>query len=339
MSDRLQQHPGHTGGLRVKLYAKPWLLLVFVPVLLLIMLSVFRYGMRIGERIVPNITDFFYTMTAPSPAPTPTPLTSFPTSLPQVGVIPYTVQAGDSCDEILTIQMRMQDAGQLFSDAKPNTVKALGSLIGQDCHRLQPGMVIRLAPHYPLVALSGVVLKVEPLSTPQPIPTPLITIPPQSPATIDCASGCVLTVRIAPTSEIRLLVQTALPVHVGSQVWAQAMLARKHIANFANYPFVDPEAELAGMTMSACDLQIDRTHDPNGLACDQLLPNTIDDDGGAWLFGVTGPGNLGHWGYQLGLPSNTAVLIWLTSWNGTLSFHRGNPVYRYNERTLEYGVI
>jgi len=121
-------------------------------------------------------------------------------------------------------------------------------------------------------------------------------------------------------------------------VWAQAMLARKHIAGFANYPFVEPDAELDGMTMSACDLQVDTIHDPNALPCDQLMPNTIDDDGGAWLFGVTGPGGLGHWGYHIGLPTNTQVLIWLTNWNGKLGFHQGNPVYRYSDRTQVYSI-
>lgn len=338
MSDHKHQHHGHTAGLRVKLHAKPRLILVFVPVILLIMLPIFQYGIRLGQRIVPNITDFFYTISDPSPSPTPMPLLSFPTSLPQVGMIPYTVQAGDSCDEILTIQMRMEDAGQLFSDANPNTVKALDSLIGQDCHRLQPGMVIKLAPHYPLVAVGGVVLKVELTATQQPIPTPLITVPTQSASTSDCSSGCFLTVRIARETQIRLFVQTTVPVHIGSWVWAQAMLARKHIAGFANYPFVEPDAELDGMTMSACDLQVDTIHDPNALPCDQLMPNTIDDDGGAWLFGVTGPGGLGHWGYHIGLPTNTQVLIWLTNWNGKLGFHQGNPVYRYSDRTQVYSI-
>jgi len=292
--------------------------------------------MHIGQHIVPNITDFFYTISDPSPSPTPTALLSFPTSLPQVGMIPYKVQAGDSCDEILTIQMRMKDAGQLFSDANPNTVKALDNLIGQDCHRLQPGMVIKLAPHYPLVAVGGVVLKVDPTLKLQPIPTPLITVPTQSASTIDCTSGCFLTVRIDREAQIRLFVQTILPVRIDSWVWAQAMLVRKHIAGFANYPFVEPDAELDGMTMSACDLQVDTIHDPNALPCDQLMPNTIDDDGGAWLFGVTGPGGLGHWGYHIGLPSNVRVLVWLTNRNGELGFHQGNPVYRYNETAQVY---
>ncbi len=229
----------------------------------------------------------------------------------------------------------MQDAGHLFSDANPNTVKALGSFIGQNCHALQPGMTIMLAPQYPLIALGGVVLKVDPTSTPQLQPTPLIAVPTQS-ASIDCSSGCYLTVRVAQDTTIRLFVQTALPVHTGSRIWAQAMLARESIPGFSNYPFVDPDASLNGMTLNACDLQVDTIHDPNAPSCDQLLPNTIDDDGGAWLFGVTGASGLGHWDYPLKFPPNTRVLIWLTNWNGKLSFHRGNPVYRYNETTHVY---
>ncbi len=335
MSDRSHQRHKHEGDLRTNVLTRPLRLLLFVPFVLLIVLPVFLYGVRVGQRIMPTVTNYFYTISGPSLSPIPTTITSFPTSLPQVSVIPYTVQAGDSCDEILTIQMRMQDAGQIFSDANPNTVKSLGRFIGQNCHALQPGMIIRLAPQYPLIALSGVVLKVVPTSTKQPLPTPLITIPTQS-ASVDCTSGCFLTMRIAQDTQIRLFVQTTLPVHTGSQVWAQAMLARKPIAGFANYPFVEPDASLNGMTLSACDLQVDTMHDPNVPACDQLLPNTIDDDGGAWLFGVTGPGGLGHWGYPLKLPSNMRVLIWLTNWNGKLSFHRGNPVYRYNETTQVY---
>jgi len=336
VSGRIHQRHRHARDLRAIVHAIPWRIFIFVPVVLLIILPVFQYGMRVGQRIVPAVTNFFYTISGPPPSPIPTPLPSFPTSLPQAGVIPYTVQDGESCDEILTIQMRMADAGQIFSDANPNTVKALDSLVGQNCHALQPGMIIRLAPQYPLVAFGGVVLKVDPTSTQQPLPTPLINIPIQSPAAIDCSSGCFLTVRIAQDIQIRLAVQTTLPVRIGSWVWAQAMLARKHIAGFADYPFAGPEASLNGMTLSACDFQVDTTHDSNALSCDQLLPNTIDDDGGAWLFGVTGSCGLEHWGYPLNVPSCTQVLIWLTNLNGHLSFHRGNPVYRYDEKMHVY---
>jgi hypothetical protein len=330
MSDRFPQRRRYRRGLWTNVLTRPLGLLILIPFVFLIVLPVFQYGLHVGQGIMPSVTNYFYTISGPTPSPVPTQPTSFPTLLPQIGVLPYTVQAGDSCDEILTIQLRMQDAGQLFSDTNPNKVKALGSFIGQNCHNLQPGMNIMLAPQYPLIALNGVVFKVDPTSTPQPLPTPLITVPTQS-ANVDCSSGCFLTVRIGQDTTIRLFVQTALPVRTGSRVWAQAMLPRKPIAAFPNYPFVEPDASLNGMTLSACDLQVDTTHDPNTPACDQLLPNTIDDDGGAWLFGVTGPDGLGHWGYPLKLPSSTRVLIWLTNWHGTLSFHRGNPVYRYNE--------
>lgn len=335
MSDRMHHRHRHEGDLWTNLLTMSLRILIFLPFVFFIVLPVFQYGTRIGQRILPVVTNFIYTMSGPPPSPVPTPLPSFPISLPQVGVIPYMVQAGESCDEILKVKMHMADAGQIFSDVNPNTVKALDEVIGQNCHALQPGMIIKLAPHYPLIALGGVVLKVDPTSTQKPIPTPLITVPTQL-ATVDCSDGCFLTMRIAQNTQIHLVVQTTLPVHVGSWVWAQAMLARKHFTGFANYPFVEPDSPLNGMTLSACDLQVDSTHDPNSLSCDQLLPNTIDDDGGAWLFGVTGPGGLRHWGYQLNLPSNTRVLIWLTNSSGNLSYHRGNPVYRYNETTHMY---
>jgi hypothetical protein len=66
------------------------------------------------------------------------------------------------------------------------------------------------------------------------------------------------------------------------------------------------------------------------------MPNTIDDDGGAWLFGVIGPSALDHWGYRLKLSQGTRVLLWLTSHNGDLTFQPGNPVYRYATGTKRY---
>jgi len=233
--------------------------------------------------------------------------------------------------------MHMTDAGQIFSDANPNTVKALDNAIGQDCHALQPGMVIKLSPQYPLVALGGVVLKVEATSPQQPLPTPLINVASQPRLGIDCSGGCLLVMRIAPATQVRLQIQTALPVRVGSWVWAQATLARKQITGFANYPYVDANASLNGMLLRACDLQVDNTHDDNSMSCSQLLPNTIIDDGGAWLFGVTGPGSLDHWHYALHLPAGTRVLLWLSAEsNGGLKFQRGNPVYRYDEMAHIY---
>jgi len=226
----------------------------------------------------------------------------------------------------------MADAGQIFSDANPNTVQALNGVVGHNCHGLQPGMLLTLSPHYPLVALGGLVLKVDPTTREQALPTPIINVPSQQQTGIDCSNGCTLTMHIAQNVQIRLLVQTALPVQVGSWVWAQATLARKPIAGFDNYPYADPKASLNGMSLRACDLQVDNTHDDNSLSCSQLLPNTIIDDGGAWLFGVTGPGSLDHWRYPLHLPAGVRVLLWLTADNkGNLVFHRGNPVYRYDE--------
>ncbi len=330
-----RDHPRRT--LTENLPALPWRLLLLISFLLIIGIPTFLVGIRIGQQVLPTLTNDFYNSSGTPPLPTPTPLPPFPTTLPQPGSLLYTAQPGDSCDEILSVQMHMTDAGQIFNDANPNTVKALNRAIGQDCHVLQPGMVIKLSPQYPLVALGGVVLKVEATSPQQPLPTPLITVAPLQQAGIDCSNGCLLTIRIAPGTQIRLVVQTALPVRIGSWVWAQAMLARKQIAGFANYPYADPNSSLNGMMLQACDLQVDNTHDDNSLSCSQLLPNTIVDDGGAWLFGVTGPGSLGHWHYPLHLPAGTRVLLWLSADSrGDLKFQKGKLLYRYNEVAHTY---
>jgi hypothetical protein len=257
--------------------------------------------------------------------------------LPQPGSLLYTVQVGESCDEILAVHMGMVDAGQIFSDANPNTVKALSNVVGQNCDNLQPGMVLTLAPHYPLIAFGGLVLKIDATSPQQVLPTPLINVGEQQEVGVDCSSGCMLTVRIAANVQVHLLVQTTLTIHVGSWVWAQAMLAHKSVPGFDNYPYVDPTASLNGMSLRVCDFQVDNTHDDNSLSCSQLLPNTITDDGGAWLLGVTGPNALDHWGYSLHLPAGTQVLLWLSVDNsGNLRFHKGNPVYRYDDASHVY---
>jgi hypothetical protein len=337
MTDRVHPHRTPTVKLRGVIQALPWRLFLLMPILLLVGIPAFLFGSRIGQHVLPTLTNFFYNISGPPLPPTPTPLPPFPAALPQPGSLLYTVQTGDSCDEILTLQMHMIDAGQIFSDANPNTVKALDNAIGRDCHELQPGMVITLSPQYPLIAFGGVVLKVEAISPQQPLPTPLITVTTQQQAGIDCSNGCLLTIRIAPGTQTHLLVQTVLPVRVGSWVWAQAMLDRKHIAGFANYPYADPNTSLNGMLLQACDLQVDNTHDDNSLSCSQLLPNTIVDDGGAWLFGVTGPGSLDHWHYPLHLPDGSRVLLWLSAdSHGDLKFQKGNPLYRYNETAHVY---
>ncbi|MBV9690293.1 MAG: hypothetical protein JO202_11360, partial [Ktedonobacteraceae bacterium] len=92
-------------------------------------------------------------------------------------------------------------------------------------------------------------------------------------------------------------------------------------------------------TLHACDLQVDNVHDDNSLPCSQLTPNTIDDDGGVWLFGVTGSGSLDHWQYPLHLPPNIRVLLWLSNDHGILKFESGNPLYRYNETARVYVKI
>jgi hypothetical protein len=324
-------------NLRLVLGAIPWRLLILIPLLVVIAFPFFLFGTSLGQRLLPAMTNYFYGLSN-TPTPVPTPYPPFPASLPQPGSLLYTVREGDNCDEILTTQMFMADAGQVFSDVKPGTVKALDGAIGQNCHGLQPGMVITLSPQYPLVAIGGVVLKINPLSPQQPLPTPLINV--QEQVGIDCTGGCNLTVRIAPQAVVQLIVQTALQVPVGSWVWAQAAMPLKQVPGFPNYPYVDPHASLNGATLRACDFQVNSTHDDNSLSCSQLTPNTILDDNGAWLFGVTGPGSLDHWRYNLSafhLPAGTRVLLWLSlDNNGNLVYRRGNPVYRYNAETHLY---
>ena len=335
MAGRAYRRSTPAENLRVVLRRIPWRLLLLLPVLLVIAFPVFLFGTQAGQRLLPALTNYFYNLGNPA-TPTPTPYPAFPPVLPQPGSLLYTVQEGDNCDEILSAQMHMSDAGQVFSDATPASVKALDSAIGQDCHALQPGMVITLSPHYPLVALAGIVLKVEPISPLQPLPTPLINVTQQQTG-IDCSTGCKLQVRIAPKVQVTLTVQTTLLVRPSSWVWAQAMLPRKAVKGFSTYPYVDPLASLNGAPMPVCDFQVDAAHDDNGLSCSQLPPNTIVDDGGSWLFGVTGSGSLAHWRYPLHLPDGTRVLLWRSLDNyGNLVYRKGNAVYRYDEGTHLY---
>ncbi len=337
-----QNHRRSTPGenLRMLLHAIPWRLLIILPILIIAAIPAFTIGVRLGGHVLPGVTNIFYILGGPPAGPAPTPLPPFPRILPQPGSLLYTVQAGDSCDEILAFHMRMSDAGQIFSDANPRTVQALDAAIGQDCHKLQPGMVLTLSPQYPLLAFGGVVLKIAATSPQQVLPTPLVHVAPTQQIGVDCSSGCQLTVRIAPGIQVYLNVQTTIPVRIGSWVWAQAMYGRKAIHGFDNYPYVDPTASLNGMPLRACDLQVDNTHDSNSLSCDQLLPNTIDDDGGSWLFSVTGRGALDHWRYPLHLPPGTPVLLWLSlNNNGNLVFHKGDPAYRYDDNSHLYVKI
>ena len=241
---------------------------------------------------------------------------------PQPGRILYTVQPGDQCDEILSTRMRMTMATQIFNDSRPATVQALNAALGHNCNLLQSGLVLPLSPQYPLVAIQGQVLKIEAMNAQQVSP--------------NCATDCRLLVSIAPHVQVRLTVKTQLKVRVNSSIWAQAMMARKSVQGFDTYPYVDTNASIAGMSLRACDLQVDAVHDNGSLGCNQIMPNTIDSDGGSWMFGVTGPEGLDHWNYQLHLPARTRVLLWLTKENGNLSFHTGSPIYRYNETMHAY---
>lgn len=336
MARRFQPHSTPTENIRLILRAIPWKLLILLPLLLLIALPAFYFGSHVGQNAFPALTRYFYGMTGAPPSPAPTPYPPFPANLPHIGSILYTVQNGDACDTILTYQMHLADAGTIFTDLKLNTVKALDASIGQDCHKLQPGMVLALSPQYPLVTFGGVIVKVDATSPQQVIPTPLIKVPQQQ-LGIDCSGGCLLTIRIAPIVEVHLTVQTIIPVKVNSWIWAQATLARKQVKNFDTYPYADPVASLNGMAMTACDISINDVHDANVPSCNEIMPNTINDDGGAWLFGVTGSSSLDHWHYGLHLPSGTRVLLWLSADNnGNLHFSKGNAVYRYDEGSHVY---
>lgn len=339
MSRRVHPHSTLAENLKLIGQIVPWRLFLLIPLLLFFAIPAFLFGTGAGHHFLPRLTGFFYNLSNTTPTILPTPLPPLTQLLPQPGAVIYSVQAADSCDEILSSQMNMVDAGEIFSDTIPQTIAALSSSLGQNCSDLQPGERMTLMPQYPLVALGGVVLNVYSLSPAQPLPTPLIPIQQHQQPGVDCSNGCLLNVRIAAGVEVKLSVQTAIPVPVGAWVWAQATYPRKPIAGFANYPYADPATSLNGKTLRVCDFQVNDTHDDNSLSCDQLTPNTIDDDGGAWLFGVTGKGGLNHWDYHLQhLASGTQVLLWLSvDSNDNLIYSKGNPAYRYDQ-TLHYYV-
>src|SRR5581483_4263577 len=120
MTRRFQ--PQNTSGenlLQIIIRSIPWKLLLLLPILVALAVPTYLIGARLGSGLLPTITRTFYTLSAPIGSPTPTPLPTFSRVLPQVGSLLYTVQGGDSCDEILAYQMRMASAGQVFSDVKP----------------------------------------------------------------------------------------------------------------------------------------------------------------------------------------------------------------------------
>ena len=139
---RRRIHPRNTPrGMLQRATRFPWQLLIIVPLIVALAVSTFLYMSRAGGKIMPSITQLFYKLSDTGSSVIATPQPSFPITLPQVGSMLYTVETGDSCDSILTFQMNMQAAGEVFSDANPETVQALNHTLGQDCHTLQPGLV------------------------------------------------------------------------------------------------------------------------------------------------------------------------------------------------------
>jgi hypothetical protein len=330
-------------------------LLIIVPLIVLLiptyryLVDGFNFAVNAGSNVFPALSNFFYVMGDPKKDDTaetkPRPPFPYPAVLPVAGTITYTVAEGDSCNSVLTYQMNMNQAGTIFSDSKPETVAILNKAIGQDCHKLQPGMKLRLAPQYPLVALGGVVKKVELAATPQekavPTPTPLITIPKGATASDDeeekkpdCAEGCKLTVQVGKQSQdtVTVFVYSSLTVEEGAWVWVQGQFVRQTVKNFPNYPYAQPGVTARNYLLQACYFQVDDQLDPDVRRCRSLEPNTIEDDGGSWLLAVGGAGGLNHWKYPVKVPDNTPVLLWLSSTDdGKLEYKPGNPIYRYED--------
>ena len=90
-----------TENLPVVIPALPWRLLLLMSFLLIIDIPTFLFGTRVGQQVLPTLTNDFYNSSGTPPLPTPTPVPPFPTALPRPGSLLYTVQVGDSCDEIL----------------------------------------------------------------------------------------------------------------------------------------------------------------------------------------------------------------------------------------------
>jgi hypothetical protein len=334
-------HPKSTPKENLYIFIRsiPWKLLIIFPILVVFAVPAYIYGAHTGGKAIPSVSSIFYNLSNQSDQITPTPLPAFPSRLPQVGTIPYTISAGDNCDEVLAFQMNMDSASQIFSDANPVTVQALERSIGLNCHTLQPGMHMSLSPQYPLVALGGVVENITSTNPRQAAPTPLVPIPNQTNPGPDCSGGCLLTVRVAPGVNVTLNVQTTLTLHNGAWVWAQAMMARQSINGFGNYPYTAADATLNGMQLPVCDFQVNDTHDDNSTTCSSLTPNTIQIDGGAWMYAVTGQNGLNHWNVNLKVPAETQVLIWLTNNAGQLTYQAGNPAYRYDAASHHYVKI
>jgi len=323
---------------RLPLRPLTWKVIGVLFAVLIVVVPTYITAERAGSKLVPELTSLFYKASDPNGSLTPASLPAFPPALPRVGTIPYTVQEGESCDSILAYQMRFANANEVFSDQKPETVQALGASLGRDCHKLNQDMVLTLSPQYPLIAFGGEVLHVGSLTSPQGVPTPLINLPHPEHYAPDCAEGCLLSVKIAPRVQVYLTVSTRADIFPGSWIWSQAALARKVVPNFADYPYTDPAASLNGMALEACDIQINGAppQPQNSRSCDDLTAKNIHMDGGAWVFGVTGPSALDHWHYPLNAPSNSRMLIWLSDDDSGLTCHPGDPAYRYDQASRSY---
>lgn len=315
-----------------------WKVLIVVFAVLIVVVPTYITAERAGSKLIPELTSLFYAVSDPNGSLVPTALPAFPPVLSQVGTVLYTVQEGDSCDSILASQMRFTNAAEVFSDQKPETVQSLSASLGRDCHTLDQGMALALAPQYPLIAFGGEVLRVGSIASPQGVPTPLINLPHPEHYAPDCTQGCNVLVKIAPKVQVHLTVATKTDLFPGSWIWSQAALARKAVPKFTDYPYVDAATSLNGMTLQACDVQVNGVplQAQTSRSCDDLTAKNIHTDGGAWLFGVTGASALDHWHYPLHAPSTSRVLIWLADSDSGLTFHPGDPAYRYDGTLHSY---
>src|SRR5437588_610061 len=105
MTRRFQQRSTPAENFGIILRSIPWRLLLLIPMLVLVAIPAFYYGTHAGQKAFPSLISFFYDLTGPPSTATPTPQPLLLTTLPQVGSLLYTVQVGDSCDEILSVQM------------------------------------------------------------------------------------------------------------------------------------------------------------------------------------------------------------------------------------------
>jgi hypothetical protein len=313
-----------------------WKMIGILFAVLLVILPTYIIAERAGSKLVPAFTSLFYSLSDTNSSPVHLP--AFPPVLPLVGKIPYTLKDGDSCDSVLAYEMRFNDASEVFSDQKPETVQALNATLGRNCHAIHPEMVINLSPQYPLIAFGGVVMRIGSLTSPQSVPTPLINLPHPEHHAPDCTEGCLLSVKIAPRVQVYLTVFTKEDIYPGSWIWSRAALARKVVPKFPDYPYVDSAVSLNGMALQACDLQVNGgpPQDQTSFSCDDLTAKNIHMDGGTWLFGVTGSSALDHWRYPLHAPANSRVLIWLSDDKNGLTFHPGDPAYRYDQASHSY---